>query len=375
MAPYDQAPSERLSFLFGANGTFIAELYARYRQDPTSVDASWQSFFAELGDDGHAILAELNGASWAKTTAKVIGAPDPDAPPPAKPGKGDKPAPTPAAAAPVVQGFTPEQVRQAQLDSIRALMLIRNYRVRGHLLAKLDPLGMDKRADHVELDYRHHGFTDADLDRPIFINQVLGMEVATLRQIVDALQRTYCGHIGVEFMHIQDPEQKAWIQSRIEGIRNQTDFTTNGKKAILQRLTAAEGFERFCQVKWTGTKRFGLEGGEVLVPALEQVMKRGGQLGLQEIVLGMAHRGRLNVLANVMGKPFKAIFSEFQGNPANPEDVQGSGDVKYHMGTSSDRDFDGNTIHLSLSPNPSHLEVVNPVVCGRVRAKQCQISG
>jgi 2-oxoglutarate dehydrogenase E1 component len=375
MAPYDQAPSERLSFLFGANGTFIAELYARYRQDPNSVDASWQSFFAELGDDGHAILAELNGASWAKTTAKVIGAADPDAPPPAKAAKGDKAAPTPAAAAPVVQGFTAEQVRAAQLDSLRALMLIRNYRVRGHLLAKLDPLGMDKRAEHAELDYRHYGFTEADLDRPIFINNVLGMETATLRQIVDAVQRTYCGSIGVEFMHIQDPEQKAWIQERIEGIRNQTDFTTNGKKAILQRLTAAEGFERFCQVKWTGTKRFGLEGGEVLVPAIEQVMKRGGQMGLKEIVLGMAHRGRLNVLANVLGKPFKAIFSEFQGNPANPEDVQGSGDVKYHMGTSSDRDFDGNTIHLSLSPNPSHLEVVNPVVCGRVRAKQCQISG
>ncbi|MFV3073796.1 2-oxoglutarate dehydrogenase E1 component [Niveispirillum fermenti] len=374
MAPYDQAPSERLSFLFGANGTFIAELYARYRQDPASVDASWQAFFADLGDDGHAILAELNGASWAKSTARVIGAADPDAVP-AKPGKGDKAAAPAAAAAPVANGFTPEQVRQAQLDSLRALMLIRNYRVRGHLLAKLDPLGLDKRAEHAELDYRHYGFTDADLDRPIFINNVLGMETATLRQIVDAVHRTYCGSIGVEFMHIQDPEQKAWIQERIEGIRNQTDFTVNGKKAILQRLTAAEGFEKFCQVKYTGTKRFGLEGGEVLVPAIEQVMKRGGQLGLKEIVLGMAHRGRLNVLANVMGKPFKAIFSEFQGNPANPEDVQGSGDVKYHMGTSSDRDFDGNTIHLSLSPNPSHLEVVNPVVCGRVRAKQCQISG
>lgn len=376
MAPYDQAPSERYSFLFGANGTFIAELYARYQRDPNSVDASWQRFFAELGDEGQAILAELNGASWAKNTAKVIGAADPDAPV-AKPGKGDAKGDKAAAAAPapVVQGFSADQVRAAQLDSLRALMLIRNYRVRGHLLAKLDPLGMDKRAEHAELDYRHYGFTDADLDRPIFINNVLGMETATLRQIVDALQRTYCGHIGVEFMHIQDPEQKAWIQERIEGIRNQTDFTNLGKKAILQRLTAAEGFEKFLQLKYTGTKRFGLEGGEVLVPAIEQVMKRGGQLGLKEIVLGMAHRGRLNVLTNVLGKPFKAVFSEFQGNPANPEDVQGSGDVKYHMGTSSDRDFDGNTIHLSLSPNPSHLEVVNPVVCGRVRAKQCQISG
>ncbi|QJE73941.1 2-oxoglutarate dehydrogenase E1 component [Aerophototrophica crusticola] len=374
MAPYDQAPSERHSFLYGANGTFIAELYARYQQDPNAVSPDWQGFFAELGDEGRQVLAELQGASWAKTGAKVIGAADPDAPPPAKPGKGDKAA-APAPAAAPAAGITPEQVRQAQLDSIRALMLIRAHRVRGHLLAKLDPLGLEKRADHPELDYRSYGFTDADLDRPIFINNVLGMETATLRQIVDAVRRTYCGHIGVEFMHIQDPEQKAWIQERIEGIRNQTDFTTNGKKAILQRLSAAEGFEKFLQLKYTGTKRFGLEGGEVLVPAIEQVMKRGGQLGMKEIVLGMAHRGRLNVLANVMGKPFQAIFSEFQGNAAHPEDVQGSGDVKYHLGTSSDRDFDGNVIHLSLSPNPSHLEAVNPIVCGRVRAKQCQVGG
>jgi 2-oxoglutarate dehydrogenase E1 component len=372
MAPYDNAPSGQFSFLFGSNAAFIGELYARYRQDPDAVDASWRSFFSELGDDGQALLDELRGASWGPSTAKVIGAADPDAPAKPSPAKaagkgGDVASPS--------GGISPEQVRQAQLDSIRALMLIRAYRVRGHLLADLDPLGLDKRAEHAELDYRHYGFTPADLDRPMFINNVLGLDTAPLRQIIAQLQKTYCGHIGVEFMHIQDPEQKAWIQERIESIGNQTEFTANGKRAILQRLTAAEGFERFLQVKYTGTKRFGLEGGEALVPALEQVMKRGGQLGLQEIVIGMAHRGRLNVLANVLNKPFKAIFSEFQGNAANPEDVQGSGDVKYHMGTSSDRDFDGNVIHLSLSPNPSHLEVVNPVVCGRVRAKQCQISG
>jgi len=371
MAPLDFAPSEQSSFLFGANATFIAELYARYVKDPSSVDASWQGFFAQLGDAEREILAELQGASWARTGAAVIGAADPDAPPPAKGDrKGGKDA-APATAG-AVAGLSAEQVRQATLDSIRALMLIRAYRVRGHLEAKLDPLGLEKREEHPELDYRTYGFTEADLDRKIFINHVLGMEVATLRQIVETVRATYCGSIGVEFMHIQDPEQKAWIQERIEGIRNQTDFTQNGKKAILQRITAAEGFEKFLQLKYTGTKRFGLEGGEVLVPAIEQVMKRGGQLGLKEIVLGMAHRGRLNVLTNVMGKPFRAVFSEFQGNSAHPEDVQGSGDVKYHLGTSSDRDFDGNVIHLSLSPNPSHLEAVNPVVCGRVRAKQCQ---
>ncbi|HYE48508.1 MAG TPA: 2-oxoglutarate dehydrogenase E1 component [Azospirillaceae bacterium] len=357
------------SLLFGANARFIAELHARYLENPGSVDASWASFFADLDDDSRDILAELQGASWAPSTAAVIGVPNPDAPPPAKDAKKAN-----GAAAPAAAGLSAEQVRQATLDSIRALMLIRAYRVRGHLLAKLDPLGLEKRSYHPELDPKSYGFTDADMDRPIFINNVLGIETGTMRQIVDAVQRTYCGTIGVEFMHIQDPEQKAWIQERIEGIRNQTDFTVQGKKAILQRLSAAEGFEKFLQLKYTGTKRFGLEGGESLIPAIEQVMKRGGQLGLKEIVLGMAHRGRLNVLANVMGKPFKAIFSEFQGNSANPEDVQGSGDVKYHLGTSSDRDFDGNVIHLSLNPNPSHLEAVNPVVCGRVRAKQCQRS-
>jgi 2-oxoglutarate dehydrogenase E1 component len=377
MAPLDFAPAERESFLSGGNAAFIAELYARYQKDPTSVDASWNGFFGQLGDGEREVLAELQGASWVKARQAVIGVPDPDAPPAAKDKPGAKPAP--AAAAPAVSavpaGISPEQVRQATLDSIRALMLIRTYRVRGHLMAKLDPLGLDKREAHPELDPASYGFTAADWDRPIFINNVLGMETATLRQIVDAVHKTYCGSIGVEFMHIQDPEQKAWIQERIEGIRNQTDFTVNGKKAILQRLSAAEGFEKFLQLKYTGTKRFGLEGGEVLVPAIEQVMKRGGQLGLREIVLGMAHRGRLNILTNVMGKPFKAVFSEFQGNAANPEDVQGSGDVKYHLGTSSDRDFDGNVIHLSLTANPSHLEAVNPVVCGKVRAKQCQRCG
>ncbi|ASG21262.1 2-oxoglutarate dehydrogenase E1 component [Nitrospirillum viridazoti] len=368
--------TDQSSLFFAGNATFVAELYARYLQDPASVDPSWSSFFAGLDDDARVVLGEIKGASWAPNKAAVIGVPDPDAKPaaPAKGAKGANGAAAPAANGSVVGGITPEQLRQAQLDSIRALMLIRAYRVRGHLMAKLDPLGLEKRSEHPELDPKTYGFTDADLDRPIFINNVLGMETATLRQIVDAVQRTYCGHIGVEFMHIQDPEQKAWIQERIEGIRNQTDFTVQGKKAILQRLTAAEGFERFLQLKYTGTKRFGLEGGEVWVPAIEQILKRGGQLGLKELVIGMAHRGRLNVLANVMNKPYKAIFSEFQGNAANPEDVQGSGDVKYHLGTSADREFDGNSIHLSLTANPSHLEVVNPVVCGKVRAKQVQRS-
>jgi 2-oxoglutarate dehydrogenase E1 component len=251
-------------------------------------------------------------------------------------------------------------------------MLIRAYRVRGHLEADLDPLGLIKREPHQELDPKSYGFTPEDWDRQIYIGNVLGREFATLREIYQILRETYCGKIGVEFMHIQDPAQKHWIQERVESIRNQTQFTDRGKRAILERLTHAETFERFLDRKYTGTKRFGLDGGESMIPALEQILKRGGQLGLKEVVIGTAHRGRLNMLANLMGKPFSAIFSEFQGNPANPEDVQGSGDVKYHLGTSADRDFDGNVIHLSLTANPSHLEAVNPVVIGKVRAKQMQ---
>ena len=210
------------------------------------------------------------------------------------------------------------------------------------------------------------------MDRPIFINYVLGSESATLREIVKILRETYCGSIGVEFMHKTEPDEKSWIQERIEGARNQTNFTKLGKRTILERLTEAELFEQFIDRKHKGAKRFGLDGGETTVPMLEQILKRGGQVGIEEIIIGMPHRGRLNVLANVMGKPYRAIFAEFQGQSANPEDVQGSGDVKYHLGTSTEREFDGNVVRLSLNPNPSHLEAVNTVVLGRVRAKQLQ---
>ncbi|MCB9957746.1 MAG: 2-oxoglutarate dehydrogenase E1 component [Rhodospirillaceae bacterium] len=373
------------SFLFAQNAAFVGDLYARFKRDAGSVDPSWASFFGTLGDDGREVLEELAGPSWGNGHATVtdpvadelFGGVAAEAPKPAGRNGAAAPAAAPAVA-PAAQPAGPvapseEHLRAAVTDSIRALMLIRTYRVRGHLNAQLDPLGLDQRGHHPELDPRTWGFTDDDWDRPIFINEVLGFDVATLRQIMERLLQTYCDHIGVEFMHIQDPDEKAWIQQRIEAIHNRTDFTERGREAILERLTASEGFERFLNMKYTGTKRFGLDGGEAMVPGLEQIMKRGGQLGLKEIVLGMPHRGRLNVLANVMGKPFAAIFSEFQGNPANPEDVQGTGDVKYHLGTSSDRDFDGNTIHLSLTANPSHLEAVNPVVMGKVRAKQMQL--
>ena len=348
------------SVLFGPNATFVAELLGRYLEDPDTVDPSWQSFFAELGDDERGVLDELRGASWAPREAAFIGNGN---------GAGLAAAtPAPAAGGAMDVG----EVRAATLDSIRALMLIRAYRVRGHLLANLDPLGIETREYHAELDYKSYGFTEADLDREIFINDVLGLEVAPLRKIIERVRATYCGKIGVEYMHIQEPDQKAWIQERIEAVHNRTDFTDKGKRAILDRLIEAEGFERFLDKKYTGTKRFGLDGGEALVPALEQIVKRGGQLGVEEIIIGMPHRGRLNVLVNMMGKPYQAIFSEFQGIMSNPEDVQGSGDVKYHLGTSSDREFDGKIVHLSLTANPSHLEAVNPVALGKVRAKQTQ---
>ena len=341
---------------YGPNAAVIADLYSKFLANPDSVDQGWKSFFGDLEEDARNLLTGLNGAS----------APGASAPAAAPAVLGATNGVTPAG------GITPADVRAATLDSIRALMLIRAYRVRGHLEAKLDPLGLKPIEPHPELDPKTYGFTDSDLDRPIFIDRVLGLETATLRQIVEAVRKTYCGTIGVEFMHIQDPAQKAWIQERVESIHNQTEFTYNGKKAILERLIAAEAFEQFLDKKYTGTKRFGLDGGESMIPALEQILKRGSQLGLEEVVVGMPHRGRLNVLANFMGKPFTAIFSEFQGGAAHPEDIGGSGDVKYHLGTSSDREFDGNKVHLSLTANPSHLEAVNPVVVGKVRAKQNQ---
>ena len=227
---------------------------------------------------------------------------------------------------------------------------------------------------HDELDPKSYGFDEADLDRPIFIDNVLGLQIATMREITDILKATYCGTFALQYMHISNPEESGWLKERIEGYGKEIQFTREGRKAILNKLVEAEGFEKFLHVKYMGTKRFGLDGGESLIPAMEQVIKRGGSLGVRDVVIGMPHRGRLSVLANVMLKPYRAIFNEFQGGSFKPEDVDGSGDVKYHLGASSDREFDGNTVHLSLTANPSHLEAVNPVVLGKVRAKQDQLN-
>ena len=363
------------SFLYGPNAGYIEDLHARYAENPASVSEEWQEFFKSLNDSADDVKSEARGASWRRrdwpvqANGELVAALDSDWSR-IETGLGDK---IKAKAQKSGVDLTSEQLLQATRDSVRAIMMIRAYRMRGHLHANLDPLGLAAAKDHEELHPSSYGFNETDYERPIFIDHVLGLEFATITQMLAILRRTYCSTIGVEFMHISDPAAKSWIQERIEGPDKEVTFTNNGKRAILNKLIEAEGFEKFLDVKYTGTKRFGLDGGESLIPALEQIIKRGGNLGVREIVLGMAHRGRLNVLTQVMGKPHRALFHEFKGGSWQPDEVEGSGDVKYHLGASSDREFDGNSVHLSLTANPSHLEIVNPVVLGKARAKQDQM--
>jgi 2-oxoglutarate dehydrogenase E1 component len=365
------------SFLQGQNADYVEQLYARFAADPAAVDASWAAFFRSLGEAEADVRRGARGASWGRPDWPPVPADELTAaltgewPAAAKEikGAGDK---IRAKAAEAGVAVSDDQIKRAVLDSIRALMIIRAYRIRGHLIADLDPLGMREENPHPELDAKSYGFSDADMDRPIFIDNVLGLTHASMREILDIVKRTYCGTFALQYMHISDPAQAAWLKERIEGYGKEITFTREGRKAILNKLVEAEGFEKFLHVKYMGTKRFGLDGAEALIPAMEQIIKRGGGLGVKEIVFGMPHRGRLSVLANVLAKPYRAIFNEFQGGSFKPEDVDGSGDVKYHLGASSDRTFDGNTVHLSLTANPSHLEAVNPVVLGKVRAKQDQ---
>ncbi|HGG05022.1 MAG TPA: 2-oxoglutarate dehydrogenase E1 component [Aliiroseovarius sp.] len=378
----DQSPNDQFkasSFLQGHNATYVEQLYAQYARDPAAVDAAWAEFFASMGDDSSDVVAEARGPSWVRPDWPPM--PDDDLthaldgmwPEEPSPDDGD------AIAAKITEQaetrgveISEEQVRRAVLDSVRAIMIVRAYRIRGHRIADLDPLNMRDVKILPELDPASYGFTESDMDRPIFLDYVLGLETATMRQIIEIVRRTYCGTFALQYMHISNPEQAGWLKERIEGLGKEIQFTKQGRKAILNKLVEAEGFEKFLHVKYMGTKRFGLDGGESLIPAMEQIIKRGGALGVEEIVIGMPHRGRLSVLANVMAKPYRAIFNEFQGGSFKPEDVDGSGDVKYHLGASSDREFDGNKVHLSLTANPSHLEAANPVVLGKVRAKQEQ---
>ena len=344
---------KKTSFLAGNNLEFINEFYADFISDPSSLPESWRKFFEGLSDDEKLVYDNLRGPSWSpekrfkKQLIKSNNIKSED----------------------ISQNLSSHSVKQASKDSVRAIMLIRAYRIRGHLIANLDPLSIQKKEEHPELKPESYGFTKKDFNRKIFLDGVLGLQYADLNQILKILKKTYSSNIGYEFMHMGDPDEKTWIRDRIEGLEKNISFTENGKKAILNKIIQAEGFEKYLHIKFVGTKRFGLDGGESLIPALEQIIKRGGNLGAKEIKIGMPHRGRLNVLANVMGKPFKAIFSEFFGKTSSPsKDIEG--DVKYHLGASSNREFDGNSVHISLTDNPSHLEAVNPVVLGQVRAKQ-----
>jgi 2-oxoglutarate dehydrogenase E1 component len=362
------------SFLYGGNATYVEQLHAAYEQDPGSVDKEWRDFFAGLNDSAADVEKNARGPSWAKpnwpieANGELVSALDGNWAD-VETAFGGKIKSKAAAEGALVSH---EDVQRATRDSVRALMMIRAYRMRGHLHANLDPLGLEPRPDHIELHPSSYGFEESDWDRKIFIDHVLGLEFATIHEMLALLRRTYCSTIGFEFMHISDPAAKAWIQQRIEGPDKEIAFTDQGKRAILTKLVEAEGFEKFLDVRYTGTKRFGLDGAESMVPALEQIIKRSGALGTKEIIIGMAHRGRLNVLSQVMGKPHRALFHEFKGGSFVPEAVEGSGDVKYHLGASSDREFDNNKVHLSLTANPSHLEIVDPVVLGKVRAKQDQ---
>jgi len=344
---------KKTSFLVGSNSEFINEFYADYLSDPKSLPESWRKFFDGLSDEQKLIYDDLKGPSWAplKKNKKIS----------LKLEKNKE--------IKKEQESSLDTVNLATKDSVRAIMLIRAYRIRGHLIANLDPLSLQKKEEHPELRLETYGFSKKDYSRKIFLDGVLGLKYGTLKEIVDILKKTYCSNIGYEFMHVGDPYEKTWIRDRIEGPEKEITFTENGKKAILKKMIEAEGFEKYLHVKFVGTKRFGLDGGESLIPALEQIIKRGGNLGVKEIKIGMPHRGRLNVLANVMGKPYKSIFSEFFGKSVtSKKDFEG--DVKYHLGASSNREFDGNSVHISLTDNPSHLEAVNPVVLGQVRAKQ-----
>ena len=346
----------------GVSPAFVEGLFARYKSAPDTVEPGWRAFFEGLE-------STATGPSWARaswpltTTDDLTSALDPtQMEPAAKPARGGKPAAAPAP--------SQDDIIRAAGDAIRAQLLIRTYRVRGHLAANLDPLGLSKRDMPEDLKTDYHGFTDADVDRPVYLGGTMGLQWATVRELVDTLRKNYCGNVGLEYMHIVDVEERRFLQDRMEGQDKGADFSPLGKKAILNKVIEAEQWEKFLGRKYVGTKRFGLDGGESMIPALESVIKYGGQYGVREIVFGMAHRGRLNVLANVMAKPLRVIFHEFAGGSANPDDIGGSGDVKYHLGTSTDREFDGIKVHMSLVANPSHLEAADPVVLGKTRAIQ-----
>ena len=343
------------NFLNSANAPYVAELFYKYSQDPNSVDSSWGNFFNSLNENDLSVLDDFGGPEWKKRPSNIIDGISFDK------------------ATRLVPNIKVDSFRTSTLDSIRALRLIRAYHMNGHLTANLDPLNLSKKEYHPELDYKSYGLTDNDLDKEIFIDGSFGLESAPLNKIIKILKETYSSSIGVEYLYIQSPDQKKWIRERIEEVRNKTIFTHEGKKAIYNRLVESELFEQYLDKKFLGTKRYGIEGGESMIPGIEQIVKQACLAKVENIFIGTAHRGRLTLLSTVLGMPYKSILSKFQGYQNDPNEVMGSGDVKYHLGVSSDREFEGKKIHISLVPNPSHLEAVDPVVIGKVRAKQTQL--
>ena len=343
------------NFLNSANAPYVAELFYKYSQDPNSVDSSWGNFFNSLNENDLSVLGDFGGPEWKKRPSNIIDGISFDK------------------ATRLVPNIKVDSFRTSTLDSIRTLRLIRAYHMNGHLTANLDPLNLSKKEYHPELDYKSYGLTDNDLDKEIFIDGSFGLESAPLNKIIKILKETYSSSIGVEYLYIQSPDQKQWIRERIEEVRNKTIFTHEGKKAIYNRLVESELFEQYLDKKFLGTKRYGIEGGESMIPGIEQIVKQACLAKVENIFIGTAHRGRLTLLSTVLGMPYKSILSKFQGYQNDPNEVMGSGDVKYHLGVSSDREFEGKKIHISLVPNPSHLEAVDPVVMGKVRAKQTQL--
>ena len=340
---------EKTSFLSKSNSAFIEEMYVRYMQKDPNLPDGWKNYFETLGDDIQSIIQEIEGPTWSPKKNKID---------------------IKALTKNNIQNHKNNQdTESSKSESIKAIALIRAYRIRGHLIANLDPLGIMERKYLHELHPEDHGFKKDDYNKKIFLGSYMDSGYATINEILSKLRKIYCSTIGVEYMHISDPEEKVWFRNRMEKEENLPQFTKKWKKAILNKIIQAEGFEKFLAKKYVGTKRFGLDGAESLIPAMEQIIKRGGQLGVKEIKIGMPHRGRLNVLANILQKSYKRIFNEFAGEfSITPE--ESAGDVKYHLGASSNREFDGNSVHVSLTDNPSHLEAVDPVVLGQTRAKQ-----
>ncbi len=365
-------------FPLNVSPAYLTALYKQYLEDPENVDPSLASLFQQVQ-----LETEGENPPWSQENQIQYGQdpdlmeafgilPDGSQVAPAKPNgsaKQEKPQPQ---ASPVASGeaITEQDVQ----NSLQALMMIRCYRVRGHLKAKLDPLGLTPPGDHPELDPKAYGL-DLNDPRPVRVGGELGFEKATVREIYDRLNQVYSGHLGIEYMHIQEDAEREWFQKKLEGIRVEKAFSVDEKKEIYRNVAKAENFEQFLKKKYPGAKRFGLEGAESTMVALETLVERAAlKYKTKEVVLGMAHRGRLNVLCNLLDKPPRMLFKEFKGESMLPKEGHASGDVKYHLGASSDREIGGQKLHLSLSPNPSHLEAVNTVVVGKVRAKQTRFA-